>query len=366
MSALTKAGFAVASLLDRRADTRTARAEWVNHCHAPRIIGRMKTAWLGLLIAACGPSATSAPPVTPANTAAPQPATAPAPADGLTVGTASPTVVEAVARDGSWLVVCQARTDDDGDGEVAVNVGMHGDTWGDTLRPYLVRGSGDGEAIDLLIGRTRDDRWVTALRQGKLALLDTRSGTWTELAGADLRDDGMPLGPHRAASLGGARMTYFRNDDTIAIRDLETGAERSATVKGAKLWRVEVQPGGDWALVFALRKDTDGDGKLTWPSVQTSLSGRGCRGPISSYSTGGWDGDRPDELWLELATATIAAQPPKLADDGGDGRPDLGSFEGRAIIAIDRAGRRLLGPADSERGIPVGPLRWVEAAGKGE
>jgi hypothetical protein len=35
------------------------------------------------------------------------------------------------------------------------------------------------------------------------------------------------------------------------------------------------------------------------------MSRRGCRGPVTSYSTGGLRGDRPSELWLDLASGTF-------------------------------------------------------------
>lgn len=127
---------------------------------------------------------------------------------------------------------------------------------------------------------------------------------------------------------------------------------------GAKLWRVEVEPLGQWAVVYAIRKDTDGDGKLSWPSVQTSLSGRGCRGPIMSYSTGGWSGDKPDELWLDLAAGAITAKRgPEPTEPPAD--KELGTVDGRRVLAVDVDGRKLLEPAAKGRSIPDGPLEWV-------
>ena len=317
------------------------------------------------VVAACAPGGAAPRPTTPAPSTptgtTPTPAPTAGAVDGAVVGTAHPLVVEAAARDGSWIVICQARADTDGDGEIAVHVGHHGDTYGDAFRPYVVRGAGDGEPIDSLVGYTRDGRWLVALRGGKLSLLDAHTGTWTELAGADVRDDGVPLGPHRAASVAraGDRMTYFRDDETIVVRELSTGSETVVKVPGARVWRVEVEPLGHWALVYAIRSDSDKDGKLTWPSIHTSLSDRDCRGPIASYSTGGWRGDKPDELWLELATATIApARAPGLPAEPDADEPELGTFLGRPILAVDRTGRRLLGPEDDLHGIPNGPLRW--------
>lgn len=318
----------------------------------------LRTALLVMAIGGCSSTRTG-PPAAPHNT--PTEPTVPSPtssAGATTIGTAHPLVVELAARDGSWIAICQARTDTDGDGEIAVNVGMHGDTWGDALRPYVVLGgAGEGEAVDVLVDWSLDDRWLAVVRGGKLALLDGARGTWTELAGADVRDDGVPLGPHRAASVAASRMTYFRGDDTIVIRELPGGAEREVKVAGAKLWRVELHPAGDWARVYAMRKDTDGDGVVSWPSMRTSLSARGCRGPITSYSTGGWSGDTPDELWLDLATGATQTAAPTLSPSPPPPE-ELGTHDGRPVLAIDRAGRKLVGPDDRE-GIASGPLRWV-------
>lgn len=325
-----------------------------------------------VVLFACGPKA---PPVAPDPDPAPvseagepapsgptdKPAAVPVPS-GAIVGTAHPIVVEAVARDGAWVVICQARTDTNGDGEIAVNVGYHGDTWGDSFKPYVVRGAGEGEPIESLVGYTRDGRWLVALRGGKLAVLEVTTGLWRELPGADVRDDGVPLGPHRVASVarGGEVMTYFRDDETIVIRELATGAENTVKVPGARVWRVELEPAGTWAKVYVIKTDTDKDGKLTWPSVHTSLSDRDCRGPIMSYSTGGWSGDKPDEMWLDVAGGKVVKTRSMVDPVGDDDDPALGEVDGRPVLAVDRTGRKLVGPDESGRGIPKGPLRWVE------
>ena len=325
-------------------------------------MGMERLTLVGLVLTGCAAGAAPRPPIgaTPSPRAAPAPPTQ-APGTGDTVGTAHPLVVEAGVPDGTWIAICQARADTDGDGSIAVHVGHHGDTYGDRFRPYLVRGAGEGEPIDSLVGWTRDGRWVVALRAGALAVLDTRTWSWTELAGADLRDDGVPLGPHRVASVAsaGAHLTYFRDDETIVIRELATGAERTVKVPGARLWRVEVEPRGQVARVYAVRRDTDGDGTLTWPSVRTSLSDRDCRGPIMSYSTGGWSGDEPDDLWLDLATGALAATRPAAAGAADDEAAvvDLGQVDGRTVLAVDARGRKLLAPDESD-GVPTGPLRW--------
>jgi hypothetical protein len=52
--------------------------------------------------------------------------------------------------------------------------------------------------------------------------------------------------------------------------------------------------------MLVVREDTDGNGKLEWPKVHTSLGARHCRGPVSSFSTGGGAGDEPTRLFVPL------------------------------------------------------------------
>jgi hypothetical protein len=278
---------------------------------------------------------------------------------GVTVGTKHPVVMEGWARDGSWIAICQARQDTDGNGKIEIHLGHHGDLYGDAMTPYIVRHDGKGDPIDALVG-TQRDRWVVAMRGGELALFDAQRGSWEQLR-ADVRDDGVPVGPHRAASVAkaGDRMVYFKDDQTMIVRELSTGVEKVVIVPGVKLWRVAVEALGHWAQVFVIAKDTDGDGMLTWPRIKTSLSARGCRGPVMSYSTGGWSGDKWEERWLDLATGTMAAQRGAGPSEPPE-EPELGQLDGRDILAIDGAGKKLLAPADATHNdIPEGPLEWV-------
>ena len=85
--------------------------------------------------------------------------------------------------------MCQARQDTDRNGKISVGYGMHGDTFGDRLDPFLVFGSGTGSLIDSFVAR----------------------------------DDGNPFGGARGASIAadGTRMIYFRHGrdgDRIVIR----------------------------------------------------------------------------------------------------------------------------------------------------
>jgi hypothetical protein len=250
---------------------------------------------------ACGPKPTPpTPPGNPGGTPVAGRATGP-------IGTPGAIVIEASDPDGRWVVACQARTDTNGDGKVEVNLGLHGDTYGDAMRPYLIVGSGDGEPVDAFVDQTADGAWLVVIRDGALVLVGA-NGERTELAEADTRDDRYPtLGPRPAAFAGNERVVFMRHrkqGDVVVSRELRGGREIEAAVAGA-VWRVEPDAGGVWTRVLSVRKDSDGNGALEWPTQHTSLSDRGCRGPITSYGTYGAAGDEPDVLWVAIDNGDV-------------------------------------------------------------
>jgi hypothetical protein len=211
------------------------------------------------------------------------------------LGTANPLTFQAAGRDGRWVVACQAREDTNHDGKVSLDVGYHGDMWGDKLEPYFIAGGGAGERIDDIVDQDPNGRWLALIVGGKLILRDVQ-GKDVELRGADARDDGDPFGHHRAASFdaAGIQLVYFR-DRKLVVRTLATGAENVIDPGPGEPWRARFDPDGGWVEVEMIAEDTNKNGKLDWPRTRTSLSPRLCRGPITSYGTYGMDGDQPTE-----------------------------------------------------------------------
>jgi hypothetical protein len=258
-----------------------------------------RVAWLVVVACSSPPPAPSAPPP-----AAPAPSAVdvfPAQPAGAPIGTAHPVLVEELADDGSWLVICQARADTNHDGKIEVGVGFHGDMFGDKMLPYLVLGAGPGIAIDSYVASTEDDGWVAVVVGGKLELIDAKTRQHTVVAGADVRDDGVPLGGSRVATIGGGRMLYFRNDQ-IVIRELASGHEREVALPGTP-WRAEIDSKGAWARVAVMPKGA------AWPVAQTTLAARGCRGEARAYSSGGIDGEWTVH-WLDVEHATFVDKEP--------------------------------------------------------
>ncbi len=214
-------------------------------------------------------------------------------------GTAHPTVVVAFDPSERWAALCQARADTDGDGEIALHSGYHGEEFGDDLTLYLIVGGGEGVEIDELVRSSRDGRWIVYIRAGRLLLRDMERGVETDLSalGADASDDGNPLAAHRAATFApdSARVAYLRRrgDRTfVVVRSLPGGEERELDAGPGQVWRAYLLDAG-WVEVDVVSRDTDGNGRVEVPLPHTTLSSRHCRGAPRVYGVYGWGGDRP-------------------------------------------------------------------------
>lgn len=217
------------------------------------------------------------------------------------IGTAHPTVLIAADPEGRWVAFCQARQDSDHDGKISVDIGYHGESYGDELTPYLAFGAGAGRAIDDFVGFDRSGRYLAVIENERLLLIDAVTGGRLDLSarGADWAADASPLGPHRAASFGesGDKLVYFRKHRysyRAVVRTLATGAESVVDPGVGLLWRAEISDDGDWLSAWVVSRDSDRSGKLELPTAQSTLAARRCRGPVSSSSFGGWGGDRPE------------------------------------------------------------------------
>jgi hypothetical protein len=307
------------------------------------------------LAAACGNAAPARngqeQPAAIAATAAPATALAAPPAGSLpgprltAFGTAHQLVVEAADQARRWAVVCQAREDTNGDSEVTVLVGNHGDMLGDDMVPYFFAIGHEEMAIDALVAASPTGSHVVFVRQGRLVLHTAATGAQEDLSalGADARDDTSVFGSHRAASFDGAgtRLVYIRthgkdaartrdsargqnpdgtrdmpgnksNDAVVVVRDLSTGAEVEIDPGPGLLYRAALDERGHWVDLQVVARDTDGTGALEWPGQSTSLSGRHCRGPVASYSVYRTYGDTPERR-VAPATGGPALVVPDLA-----------------------------------------------------
>src|SRR5580698_8203066 len=165
------------------------------------------------------------------------------------IGTANPLMVQDLAENGSWMVICQAREDTDHDRKIEVGVGFHGNLVGDAMKPYLVFGSGSGMPIDELVARDDDSARLAFARGGKLYVSDA-AGHATELPGADVRGAGST---QASLASDGSRMLYLKASSHIVIRELPSGTERVIDA-GGPVWRATLSDGGHWAAIAVMRQ----------------------------------------------------------------------------------------------------------------
>lgn len=228
----------------------------------------------------------------------------------------------AVAPDGRWIAACQARSDTDGDGKVAVQVGHHGDLRGDATHLYLFQGHGEGERIDSLEAQDPQGRWLTTVEEGSLTLRDTQGGPRIKLDGfvpsVDSREDFQLA----AFSADGKHLIYLRKAESGRIvpvlRRLTDGHEQVLTAPPGELHVVDFIPESSRPLFVVLQDDTDGDGTLHWPRQQTNLARGVCRGEAMSATFFGRRGDRPRVL-VGAAGDGAPREIPDLVRTMGDG-----------------------------------------------
>ncbi len=302
---------------------------------------------------------------------------------GRELGTKGAIIVEGVAADGSWALVCQAREDTNGDGRIEVNLGYHGDTYGDTMRPYLIRGDGPGEEIATLVDFDPEGGHIAYLQNGKLLVEHPRTGRIIDLSarGAVASDDDSPLYAHRAAQFdrSGSSVLYLRSIDArlhAVVHRLEDGQETIFDPGPGQLWRAFIGPRGAWVTLWVLTADTDLDGKIAPPQVRTSLGPRRCRGRIASYSTFGGSGDQPTTRFafrggvareIDGVVGYLGGDLMLRAEDGAiqldDGRSTkeiIPAACGAQIVGIDRHRGRIIAICRAEARTP---LRWYDRSG---
>ncbi|AKI99204.1 hypothetical protein [Archangium gephyra] len=219
------------------------------------------------------------------------------------IGTRHPILFQRAAKDGRWLIACQAREDTNGDGKLEVIFGRHGDTFGDRLAPYLFLEPGEGERLDDFLAADPTGRYLVVVRGGSLRLLDTYTRADTELSPPESIPESTAPSTSLPVSFSrdGQRLLLVtlsgpEKQATASVLHLSDGTRREVPHGPGLLGHASLDPEGRWVRFGVVTQDTDGDGQLTWPRALTSLSSRYCRGPIMSYSNHGQEGDTA--TWL--------------------------------------------------------------------
>lgn len=226
--------------------------------------------------------------------------TTPPPEPKGAIGTAHPLTLAHASPLGNWVVLCQARRDDDASGEVAVTLEADGTPSGDTLDPYLIVGDGAGTAIDGLAGYDPSGRWLVVRREARLRLVDAITGNELDLSslGIDDRADALPYRQHRSVAFDatGNRMAYLRgrgDAQTVVVRELTTGRESAIDPGDGEVWRVELDPTGHWVVLRVIADDTNKNGRREWPAPEAPHTPLACQGPIPHFAAWIDRGDTP-------------------------------------------------------------------------
>ena len=222
------------------------------------------------------------------------------------IGTPHPVVVDAASPWGSWVVVCQARQDEDANGRIAVELDEYGHLTGDPLRPYLVEGDGPGEAIDELLGYDPSGRWLVIRVDDQPRLVDSATGKRTALEHLDSRADAVPYLDHRTVSFGGRgeKLAFLRQGEEhpiVVVRSLATGDEATIDPGPGQVWRLALDLTGQWVGMLVIAEDTSGNGRLGWPVPESSRRAGRCTGPVARHAA--WQ-DRGDTPVMRVARAS--------------------------------------------------------------
>jgi hypothetical protein len=216
------------------------------------------------------------------------------------LGTEHPYALLSADPEGRYVVLCQARKDTDGDGQIYVGH-VRNKRVGDEFRSYFIE-QGPGEPIDAFVSRSDSGRYVAMVRAGKLVLYDagTRQSITLDTGAAPL------IAPTAAEQQSLAQFSkdnrlvlYLRRKGTEAhaiLHDLTTHQERRIAEVPGKLWRADLIADGSWVLLLSIERDSNQDGSIDLPSFGTNAVADACSGPIS-YDAWWADGDEPD-FWL--------------------------------------------------------------------
>jgi len=253
-----------------------------------------------------------------------------------------------------WAVICQARHDDDGDGQLRVDTLEHGGTVGDALRPYLVLGSGPGTEVDDAYAPPQGDHLVVTM-DACLYDLDTRTGKAVVLPHADgrARAGERYHDPAVAFSPDGTYVAYLRSrgqSTSLVVRDLASGRERTTDLGMEQVGGMRVDT---LARVVWLEMTQAPAPDAPW--IEWTVSGP--REPLC-HSHGTIDGNhrlkrpKPAFRWRLWPMAGGPLRDGALETTFPSHWPQ-GNFESLRdlLVPVKQAGR-------SMEGLPAGPFRW--------
>lgn len=217
--------------------------------------------------------------------------------------------------------------------------GQHGEVRDTPDLTVFDRFTGSERDIDEIIDINPDRRWLLALDERSLWLVDADSGDWLLVADVDLSSDhNRCLSPRQAAfSITGQHVGWVAGDaQSLTVRNLETGEEWSVAAQG-RLWRGWPDDDGRGAILAEVDAQAS-----EWPSQRTSCACRWCNRFAASFGFYGWGG--PSFTFHHVAAdgTRTAAEPPEIK----------GVWHDKTSTGCE------LVPASTEEALERGPWRW--------
>lgn len=265
----------------------------------------------------------------------------------MLMGTAHPFTLVRADTHRSWIVLCQAREDTNGDGMIQVEYAHHGAPFGDQMRTYFIQGQGPGTPIDRFIGSDPTGRYLVMEEHGKFVLRDTREGRVRDFSawGLDFERDPSPATGPRTAQFG-ARGKYLLllraqapgQSARITLLGLADQSVRELDAGPGRVWHAGLSPTDDWVFTRVVTRDSNGNGKLDLPEVQTTLDDAPCGSP-ASYSTFGLR-EGHDEIEVRILPVEGGAARPATGFIAFMGKKLLRRLPDKSVVLEDAAGRR--------------------------
>lgn len=224
------------------------------------------------------------------------------------LGQQAPTALVAAAPGGHWAVLCEAVTDADGDGKLAVRLTQHGEFEGDPLE-HALYANGTRVRIDEFAGSDPTGRYVAYVVNRELYLLDTVTDRVVALTDADTRSTQASYQPLRSVTFSddGRLLGYLRGETTsiLVVRDLSRQTEQTVALSGSPAYRIKFTPGSRYIELQAPVRDTNKNGRLDWLSPLRK-GGAPCPSPIPTYRVWQFPGDQPDVSLFDVETGKLS------------------------------------------------------------
>jgi len=253
----------------------------------------------------------------------------------------APVLLERASRDGHWFVLCTARQDSNGDGQLSASAGPRGELGGDAFERYLVTPD-EEQPVDGLLGADQSGRYAIVMQHGELVLWDAERRISLDLSalGADARLSAESFAELRTASFDPSSqyLLYVRLGETgqrIVLRSLRDDSERQLDPGPGAIWRARFDPGGQFVIVELMSEDTNRNGRADFPAPLRTAP-RPCSAGPGRYHTWIDRGDRPVTVLLPVKGGAPVLEP-ELVMPVGDA---LLLRDASGALLLSRAGKK--------------------------